>query len=103
MRLPHPDLLAISTTFPTIDGTPADDAKDVSTVYMEKPQKTSVAWPMNWHKLSPKWRAHLLAMLVSKVIVTVLNPMGQQDPTYLAFRKLTGWGSPDEAKKRGKR
>jgi hypothetical protein len=84
--------LSISTSFPTIDGVPDDDADEVSTVDPGK-TKTSVGWPSNWHLLSPKWRAHVLAFLVRRVIDSVLGEGGDgAQETFDAFRELTGWG-----------
>lgn len=86
-------VLGISTSFPTVEGTPADDAT-VSTVDPGK-TKTAVGWPSNWHLLSPKWRATLLAHLLRRVISSVLSGGSpkKREETITEFVKLTGWGN----------
>lgn len=87
-------ILSISTSFPTVEGVPGDDATKVSTVDPGK-TKTTVGWPENWHLLSPTWRAALLARLVKRVIESVLSGGSprKREETFAAFRSLTGWGN----------
>lgn len=95
-------LLSINTAFPTVVGTPADGVK---AVLEDVRTKTSVGWPANWSKLSPAWRAQLLARIVHKIIGAFLHAGSprQNGETFEEFVKLTGWGTgtaqgkPEEA------
>lgn len=97
MRRFNEKVLGVSTSFPTVEGVPADDAGEVDTVAPGK-TKTEVSLPMNWHKLSPKWRAAILARLVKRVIETTLSAGSPKkaQATFVAFRELTGWGGCDQ-------
>lgn len=88
------NVLGVRTSYPTVDGVPTDDIETADTIDPGK-TKTSVAWPMNWHMLTPKWRAAILAQLVKRVIESVLSggSLKTRSETYEAFKKLTGWGS----------
>ncbi len=85
------NVLRIKTSFPTIDGAPSDD--ESGTTVNVGTLDTHVEWPNNWSKLTPKWRAQLLARLVKKVVDNMLlaGPRTDAAETFKAFEKLTGW------------
>ena len=87
-------VLHINTTFPTIEGVPADDVQ--ADLVDAGKTSTAVGWPDNWTELTPKWRAQLLARLVQKVINSLLSggSPNRDQATFTEFRKITGWGGP---------
>lgn len=85
-------VLSINTSVPTFEGVPEGD---VTANTVEVRTKTAVWWPDNWHLLSAQWRAILLALLVKRVITSVLSGSSpkKRDETIAEFVKLTGWGT----------